>query len=206
LLLIVAFVVSVVLFFDRVRLGALWSASALGLSFLLLLRWTVLLYHADLSTLTPIYSADAAANINAAVAIRQLTSESATVAAFAAGVLPYYSQRHAIDPLGKCDETIARLPARRGVPWNERGGMPGHNKYDLNFSLRGKHPTVIQWIGSPPCTWGTQDLSTWCLENYDIVRVPGGILLLDKSSPLVRREMLRRKAELGSDLNPAREK
>jgi hypothetical protein len=189
LLLVIAFTVSVVLFFDRMRRSTLWTTCVLGLSFLLVLRWTASLYRADLFTLTPIYSNDAATNIHVALATRRLTDESATVAAFAAGVLPYYSQRRAIDPLGKCDATIARLPVRGGVPWNERGGMPGHNKYDLEYSLKSKRPTVIQWIGSPPCTWGTQNLSTWCQENYYIVSVPGGRLLLDKQSPLVHWEM-----------------
>ena len=189
-LLIIAFSVSVVLAFDRLPRGAFWAGGILGLTFVLLMRWTASLYRADLYTLTPIYSADAASGVNVALAIRRLTTESASVAAFAAGVIPYYAQRRAIDPLGKCDETIARLPVRRGVPWNQQGGMPGHNKYDLDYSLKSKRPTVIQWMGWPPCTWGTQDLSNWCHENYAVYSFAGEHLLLDKKSPFVRWNLL----------------
>ncbi len=189
-LLIIAFSVSVVLFFDGRPHRTPWSGSVLGLTFVLLMRWTASLYRADLFTLTPIYSVDAASDINAGLVIRKLTAESATVASFAAGVIPYYSQRRAIDPLGKCDETIARLPIRHGVPWNHPGGMPGHNKYDLDYSLKTKHPTVIQWLGEQPCKWGTQDLSNWCYENYVVVGFPGGHLLLDKKSSLVHWDLV----------------
>jgi hypothetical protein len=189
-LLLIAFSVSVVLLLDRWPCGALWSGSVLGLTFVLLMRWTASLYRADLFTLTPIYSADAASGINVALVIRKLTTESATVASFSAGVIPYYSQRRAIDPLGKCDEAIARLPVRRGVPWNHRGGMPGHNKYDLDYSFKTKRPTVIQWLGRPICTWGTQDLSDWCHENYAVVGFAGGHLLLDKKSSSVRWDLV----------------
>ena len=188
LLLIIAFSVSVVLLLDRRPRGTFESGSILGLTFVLLMRWTVSLYRADLLTLTPIYSTDAASGVNMALTIRRLTTESATVAVFAAGVIPYYAQRRAIDLLGKCDETIARLPVRRGVPWNQRGGMPGHNKYDLDYSLKSKRPTVIQWLGRPLCRWGTQDLSNWCQENYAVVGFSGGGLLLDKKSTSVHWE------------------
>ena len=192
-LLIVAFSVSVVLFLHRMPHGSLWAGSVLGVTFVLLMRWTASLYRADLFTLTPIYSSDAATGINAALAIRKLTSEDATVAAFAAGVIPYYAQRRAIDPLGKCDETIARLPVRRGAGWNQRGGMPGHNKYDLDYSLKQKRPTVIQWLEGPACTWGMQNLSDWCHENYDVIGVPGGRILVDRKSSSVRWERISRR-------------
>lgn len=192
-LLIVAFSVSVVLFLEGRPRGARSAAGVLAVTFVLLMRWTASLYRADLFTLTPIYSNDAASGINAGLAIGKLTGEDATVAAFAAGVIPYYAQRRAIDPLGKCDETIARLPVRRGAAWNQRGGMPGHNKYDLDYSLKAKRPTVIQWLGKPPCTWGTQSLSDWCQENYVVIGVPGSRILLDKTSPLVRWELIKRR-------------
>jgi len=190
-LLMIAFAVSVVLFLDRLPRGGSWAACVLGTTFLLLLRWTVSLYIADLFTLTPIYSGESATGVNVALAIRKLTREDATVASFYAGVIPYYSQRRAIDPLGKCDPTIADLPVRRGPAWATQGGMPGHNKYDLDYSLKQKRPTVIQWMGMPLCTWGTQSLSDWCRENYAVIGARGVRILVDKTSPLVHWELVR---------------
>jgi hypothetical protein len=185
-LLLIAFVVAVIEALDRVAHGTRAAGAVLAVTFVLIARWMVALHHVDARSLTPIYSDDAARSINAAIAVRKLTRPEATIAAFTAGVLPYYAERRAIDPLGKMDPVIAALPVRRGVPWNKPGSMPGHNKYDLEISLRQKRPTVIQWNGSVPCTWGTQDLSGWCKENYLAVRVPGDVLLFDKQSSAVR--------------------
>jgi arabinofuranosyltransferase len=190
-LLIVAFAVAVVLAFERLGRGKLVSGAVLGITFLLILRWTVSLFRADVFTLTPIYSRETAANINVALAVDRFTDESATVASFSAGVIPYYSRRRAIDPLGKCDATIAALPAHVGAAWHPQSGRPGHDKYDLDYSLKSKRPTAIQLPDLPPCTWGEQDLSRWCQENYFEVYVAGSRFLLDKHSPLVRWDMMR---------------
>jgi arabinofuranosyltransferase len=190
-LLLVAFVVAVIEALDRVTQGTRIAATTLAMTFVLIARWMVALHHVDALSLTPIYSDEAAHNINAAIAVRKLTRADATIAAFAAGVLPYYAERRAIDILGRMDPVIASLPVQRGVPWNRRGSMPGHNKYDLEISLRQKRPTVIQWNGSVPCAWGTQDLSGWCREHYAAVNVPGDTLLFDMQSPAVRWDLIR---------------
>jgi arabinofuranosyltransferase len=77
----------------------------------------------------------------------------ASVAVMAAGALPYYSGLRAVDVLGKTDRHIARLPAyrppARGLPdCGPRGGCtetitPGHNKYDLSYSIGKLKPDVI---------------------------------------------------------------
>src|SRR5262249_741834 len=95
-----------------------------------------------------------------------------------------------IDLLGKCDPVIAQLPIGPRVPGFVEGSLPGHNKYDLDYSLKAKRPTAIQWVQPRACAWGAQDLSQWCHANYDEVAVPAGPFLLDKQSPLVRRELL----------------
>jgi hypothetical protein len=184
-LLLIAFVVSVIEALDQVAHKRQIAAAILGVTFVLIARWMGALHQLDALSLTPIYSGAAARNVNAAIAVRRLTRSEATIAVFAAGVLPYYAERKAIDILGKMDPAIAALPVRRGVPWNQRGSMPGHNKYDLEISLRQRRPTVIQWNGSVPCAWGTQDLSAWCAEHYVAVKVPGETLLFDAQSPAV---------------------
>jgi hypothetical protein len=74
--------------------------------------------------------------------------------------------------------------------------MPGHNKYDLEISLRQRRPTVIQWNGDVPCAWGTQDLSGWCREHYVAVEVPGATLLFDAQSPAVRWDLIKKPASV----------
>jgi hypothetical protein len=68
-------------------------------------------------------------NIRIALLLKQNTSPSAKVADFWAGQVFYFSERPAIDLLGKSDAHIARLAAR------PEAAKPGHNKYDFDYSL-----------------------------------------------------------------------
>lgn len=77
------------------------------------------------------------------VLIRQSTDEDATVAAHAAGQIPYYSQRRAIDLLGKNDAVIAKGPR----VW---GSQPGHNKWNYAYSILQLQPDIVadEWLFS----------------------------------------------------------
>ena len=68
-------------------------------------------------------------NIRIALLLKQNTAPSAKVADFWAGQVFYFSERPAIDLLGKSDRYIARLTAR------PEAAKPGHNKYDFDYSL-----------------------------------------------------------------------
>lgn len=61
--------------------------------------------------------------------LKQHTPEDSKVAATAAGSIFYFSERYGIDLLGKVDRYIARLPVVSD------GIVPGHNKFDFNYSL-----------------------------------------------------------------------
>ncbi len=121
-------------------------------------------------------------NVYAAIALNEITSSGATVAVFWAGALPYYTDRFAIDPLGKSDRYIASLPAdiSGAVGWNGMTSIPGHNKYDLNYSIMKLQPTYVQYF-----EWGDQDLSEWAETNYVKVKYEGIELNLLKDSPAV---------------------
>jgi hypothetical protein len=71
--------------------------------------------------------------INAAAALNQLTTGDATVAVLAGGVVPYYTDLHAHDMLGRTDAYIASLPAdiSGATGWGGMSSVPVHNKYDL---------------------------------------------------------------------------
>jgi hypothetical protein len=64
--------------------------------------------------------------------------------------------------------------------------VPGHNKYDLEWSLRHHRPTYAQGFA-----WGRQNLSDWGRAQYDSVVFRGVGLRLLRGSPSVRRERVR---------------
>ncbi len=120
--------------------------------------------------------------VNKAIAISQLTSDDASVGVFYAGAIPYYTGLYAVDFLGRSDKKIARLtPDLSGaVGWYGMRSIPGHNKYDLNYSLVGLQPTYVQ--GGK---WGTQNLNKWVEEHYSTVEIQGVQLSLRRNDPNV---------------------
>lgn len=120
--------------------------------------------------------------INTAIAINILTRSDASIGVFHAGVLPYFTDRKAIDFLGKCDRYIARLPPDLSgkISWSGMNSVPGHNKYDLNYSIKTLQPTYVESF-----KWGSQDLTEWASGKYVKVHIPGGSLFLLKDSPAV---------------------
>ncbi|HEY5983392.1 MAG TPA: hypothetical protein VIU38_07950, partial [Anaerolineales bacterium] len=118
--------------------------------------------------------------INAAVAVNAVTTENASVSVLAAGVIPYYTDRHAYDMLGKSDPYIARLPAdlSGAVGWGGMRSVPGHNKYDLEYSVEKLLPTYAE-----TSMWGRQDITAWMELHYVRATYKGVELWLLKGSP-----------------------
>ncbi|MBI3162795.1 MAG: hypothetical protein HYZ23_09805 [Chloroflexi bacterium] len=125
----------------------------------------------------------ARAHVEAAIALADLTDEEATIGVFWGGTLPYYLDRKAIDFLGKSDPYIASLPP--DVSGQSAGfgmnSMPGHNKYDLTYSIQTLMPTYVQEFD-----WGTQKLSAWAEDYYVRVKYNDAKLYLLKVSPDVK--------------------
>jgi hypothetical protein len=123
-------------------------------------------------------------NTNAAVAIRALTGPDASVGVIWAGTLPYYSDRYAVDFLGKSDPYIASLRAdvSRSSDPGDISSKPGHNKYDLLYSIVQLQPTYIQAYA-----WGNQTVRPWVIKNYVRVEYHGALgektIFLRKDSP-----------------------
>lgn len=120
--------------------------------------------------------------VNTAIALNQLTTREATIGVYAAGSIPYFVDRWAIDFLGKSDRYIAQLPpdVSGSVAWSGMNSVPGHNKYDLNYSIKILQPTYVEEF-----QWGAQDLSQWSEGQYVKVEYQGISLFLLKGSPLV---------------------
>lgn len=108
-------------------------------------------------------------NVNKAIIIDRITTDEATIGVTWAGAIPYYVDRFVIDFLGRSDETIAKLPP--DLKGDKRYGMtsvPGHNKYDLNYSIVKLRPTVALSI-----KWGHDDLTEWSADYYTKVLIKG---------------------------------
>lgn len=121
-------------------------------------------------------------NLNIAIVLNQVTTDNATIGVIWAGSIPYYTNRVAIDFLGKSDRYIAQLPpdTSGSVGWNGMVSVPGHNKYDLNYSIKTLEPTYVQGF-----QWGAQNLWQWAGTKYVTVVYKGVTLSLLKDSPEV---------------------
>jgi hypothetical protein len=139
----------------------------------------------QLTLLKPPYESEAnLGQVNVALALNRLTKSEATVGVYRAGVIPYYTGRYSIDFLGKSDPRIAQLaPDLSGaISWYGMTTVPGHNKYDLNYSIKELKPTYVQ--GS--FQQGGQDISDWAASEYVTVDNEGESLNLLKDTKSVR--------------------
>jgi len=121
-------------------------------------------------------------NVNIAIALNQITSDEATIGVTWAGAIPYFTDRTAVDFLGKSDKVIAHLPPDLSGMTGFKGmsSVPGHNKYDLNYSIKLLQPTYVERFD-----WGTQDVTAWAESRYVAVEYNGLTLLLRKDSDFV---------------------
>jgi hypothetical protein len=76
-------------------------------------------------------------NVKIGLLLKQNTSPTSKVADFWAGSVFYFSERYAIDLLGKSDRHIAHLPV------TSDGTKPGHNKFDFDYSLGTLRPDFV---------------------------------------------------------------
>jgi len=121
-------------------------------------------------------------NVNTAIAIDQFTTRDATIGVYWAGTLPYFIDRRAIDFLGKSDRYIAHLAPDLSGVISSHGmtSVPGHNKYDLNYSIKKLLPVYVQGFH-----YATQDLSAWAKTRYVDIEYRGISLSFLKDSPAV---------------------
>jgi hypothetical protein len=128
----------------------------------------------------PFYVSANQHNVDIAVALSEVTTQNASAGVFWAGAIPYFYDRKAIDFLGKSDRYIAHLPPDLSgkIGFNGMKSPPGHNKYDLDYSIKQLQPTYAQGF-----EWGSQDLTTWAETRYMDVNYKGVQLYLRKGSP-----------------------
>ncbi len=76
-----------------------------------------------------------AQNFLSARFLREATTPDTSIAVHWAGVVPYFSERPAVDVLGRSDRHIARLVVDRF--------LPGHSKWDWDYVLTERRPDVF---------------------------------------------------------------
>jgi len=112
--------------------------------------------------------------------IRDVTTPDAVLAVVAAGTLPYFADRPAIDMLGKADRQIAHGPARMlPLPGESiyTSYRPGHHKWDFQHSVVDLQPDVVYQLWLPSAS----DLA-YMEAHYQKVAVLGDSLYLRKDS------------------------
>lgn len=83
-------------------------------------------------------------NVQTALALKRITLPRAKIAVVSAGAIPYFSDRIAIDLLGKNDKVVARQPAHvTSGPFNLEALRPGHMKWDYDYSIGELQPDVV---------------------------------------------------------------
>jgi hypothetical protein len=169
------------------RSNWVWAGIVVALTLLALGPTDRFFWREHLLLSKPYSSPSNETNVNVAVALNHLTTENAQVGVLWAGAIPYYTPRRAVDFLGKTDPVVARLePNMTGaIAWNGMQSVPGHNKYNLDYSIKLLQPTYVQQL-----SWGHQDIHDWAKDKYQHVVYRGAELWLLKDSPHVYWENL----------------
>ncbi len=123
-------------------------------------------------------------HMNQAIAIENLTTPQASIGVFWAGLIPYYTGRPTVDFLGKSDRYIASLPPHLPdkIIWLRSIVQPGHDKYDLAYSIKQLQPVYIQRLN-----WVNESVGKWGTDNYVRLTYQGRLgtqtILVKKDSP-----------------------
>ena len=121
--------------------------------------------------------------VRKALLLPKITNTRASVAVVWAGALPYFSDRYAIDLLGKSDRTIAhedmRIPP--ADPSNPISTIttffPGHLKWDYDYSIGRLKPDVVAQL------WESgEEVQPYLDSNYQEVVLQGSTFYLLKGS------------------------
>ena len=120
------------------------------------------------------------------LALEKFTTPDATVGLFGVGTIPYYTGQPGIDFLGKMDPRIAHRPPDLVHP------RPGHNKYDLAYSIKELKPTHVQSF-----EWYDESVLDWAQDEYVGVKYRDAHLNLLRGSKDVRWDELNAAVEAG---------
>lgn len=121
-------------------------------------------------------------NVALAAALARVTRPAARLGLVSAGVIGYYSDNEVVDFLGKIDSHIAALAPDLRFGFHGLSTVPGHNKYDLEYSIVQLRPDYVQVD-----EWGRQNVRAFVASHYARV----GKLWLLRGSPNIRWDIAR---------------
>lgn len=102
--------------------------------------------------------------VEISLALEKITAPDAKIAVVSAGAIPYFTDRVAIDLLGKNDAVIAHLKARQTGGWRNLSNFrPGHMKWDYDYSIGELKPDVVVQL------WGNTEEAQGYLDKYYVV-------------------------------------
>jgi hypothetical protein len=123
--------------------------------------------------------------VGVALALSEIALPGATVGVSWAGTVPYYSEIEGVDFLGKTDRHVASLePDFSRALGSALAGMrylPGHAKYDLEYSIGKLKPTYVQFD-----KWGRDDMRKFVRKHYKYVAAGGVPFRVLRDSPHIR--------------------
>ena len=130
----------------------------------------------------PLFTAGNEEYAKEGVILNEITRPGARLAVIAAGSIPYFSDRYALDLLGKSDAYIAHLkpnlqPGLAGLV----DYRPGHDKWDYDYTIGKLKPDVIIHL------WGDTSMIRAQLDSeYVWVEIEGYPFYLLKDSPYIQ--------------------
>lgn len=126
-------------------------------------------------------------NVKYALNLKEFSMPAAQVGVFWAGSVPYYAERDGIDFLGKSDKYIAHLEPHI-EPIKPKDGLifyPGHNKYDLRYTIIKLQPDVLE-----RADWGSESVYDDVDFNYGFVVYKGTEYLVKNNSENIKWELV----------------
>ncbi len=128
----------------------------------------------------PLWADEEAGMVRYGVALGEATAPRATLAITWAGAIPYFARRTSIDLMGKCDAVIAR-----GPPLSLEKFAPGHDKWDMDYSVGRLRPDVVAQV--------TEDDAALLkrMEGWGYVRVGPEVFVRADSTAVDRAALLR---------------
>jgi hypothetical protein len=107
------------------------------------------------------------------VIYNRITPLGATWAFTTIGYFGYFNDARVLDLLGKCDRSVARLPARSlRKDADPRGYVPGHTKIDYAWSLGHERPDLVQ-----VALVHSEEARALLAKDYQLVQLRGTDLL-----------------------------
>lgn len=99
--------------------------------------------------------------VQIALDLNKITTPQAKIAVVTAGAIPYFTDRYALDLLGKNDAHIAHEPVRGAGGWRSiEEFRPGHMKWDYDYSIGKLKPDVVVQL------WGDSEPAKAYIQQY----------------------------------------